>query len=94
MYFLNWAMTGIVDITAVALYMHYWGTFADVPQWLFALGALSIVTLMNLIGVKWFAEMEFWFALIKVAAIAIFLVVGTVYLGTGSPLDGNTPACT
>lgn len=25
MYFLNWAMTGIVDITAVALYMHYWG---------------------------------------------------------------------
>ena len=24
MYFLNWAMTGIVDITAVALYMHYW----------------------------------------------------------------------
>ncbi len=29
-------MTGIVDITAVALYMHYWGTFADVPQWLLA----------------------------------------------------------
>ncbi|MFP1591311.1 hypothetical protein ACLB1M_12540 [Escherichia coli] len=24
MYFINWAMTGIVDITAVALYMHYW----------------------------------------------------------------------
>ncbi len=24
MYFVNWAMTGIVDITAVALYMHYW----------------------------------------------------------------------
>ena len=27
MFFLNWAMTGIVDITAVALYMHYWGAF-------------------------------------------------------------------
>ncbi|MCL2896655.1 L-asparagine permease [Brenneria tiliae] len=89
MYFLNWAMAGIVDITAVALYMHYWGTFADVPQWTFALGALSIVTLMNLIGVKWFAEMEFWFALIKVAAISLFLIVGTVYLGMGNPLDGN-----
>ncbi|MGU0171026.1 hypothetical protein ACVXG8_00645 [Escherichia coli] len=25
MYFINWAMTGIVDITAVALYMHYSG---------------------------------------------------------------------
>ncbi len=26
-------MTGIVDITAVALYMHYWGAFGGVPQW-------------------------------------------------------------
>lgn len=89
MYFLNWAMTGIVDITAVALYMHYWGTFSDVPQWLFALGALFIVATMNMIGVKWFAEMEFWFALIKVAAIAIFLVVGVVFLGTGQSVAGH-----
>ncbi|CCK14466.1 L-asparagine permease [Cronobacter universalis NCTC 9529] len=89
MYFVNWAMTGIVDITAVALYMHYWGAFGDVPQWVFALGALAIVGTMNLIGVKWFAEMEFWFALIKVLAIVVFLVVGVVFLGTGKPLDGN-----
>lgn len=90
MYFVNWAMTGIVDITAVALYMHYWGAFGDVPQWLFALGALAIVGTMNMIGVKWFAEMEFWFALIKVLAIVAFLVVGTVFLGSGKMLDGNT----
>lgn len=89
MYFLNWAMTGIVDITAVALYMHYWGAFADVPQWILALGALSIVTTMNLIGVKWFAEMEFWFALIKVAAISLFLIVGTLFLASGNPVAGN-----
>ncbi|HBW4285637.1 TPA: amino acid permease, partial [Klebsiella pneumoniae] len=74
MYFVNWAMTGIVDITAVALYMHYWGAFGDVPQWVFALGALAIVGTMNMIGVKWFAEMEFWFALVKVLAIVAFLV--------------------
>ncbi|HCB1849746.1 TPA: L-asparagine permease, partial [Klebsiella oxytoca] len=89
MYFINWAMTGIVDITAVALYMHYWGAFGDVPQWVFALGALAIVGTMNMIGVKWFAEMEFWFALIKVLAIVAFLVVGTIFLGSGKPLDGN-----
>ncbi|NIH16377.1 L-asparagine permease [Serratia symbiotica] len=90
MYFLNWAMTGIVDITAVALYMHYWGTFAEVPQWLFALCALGVVATMNMIGVKWFAEMEFWFALIKVAAISLFLIAGVVFLGIGTPLAGNT----
>ena len=46
----NWAMTGIVDITAVALYMHYWGAFGGVPQWVFALAALTIVGTMNMIG--------------------------------------------
>ncbi len=48
--------------------MHYWGAFGGVPQWVFALAALTIVGTMNMIGVKWFAEMEFWFALIKVLA--------------------------
>ena len=70
--------------------MHYWGAFGGVPQWVFALAALTIVGTMNMIGVKWFAEMEFWFALIKVLAIVTFLVVGTVFLGSGQPLDGNT----
>ena len=91
MYFVNWAMTGIVDITAVALYMHYWGAFGDIPQWVIALAALALVGTMNMIGVKWFAEMEFWFALVKVLAIVIFLIVGVVFLGSGKPLDGVQP---
>lgn len=89
MYFLNWAMTGIVDITAVALYVHYWDAFADLPQWVSALAALVVVGSMNLIGVKWFAEMEFWFALIKVAAIGLFLVVGTIIFGAGFEVAGH-----
>lgn len=90
MSFLNWAMTGIADITAVALYMHFWGPFADVPQWVFALMALCIVTGMNLIGVKYFGEMEFWFSLIKIVALVTFLVVGSLILGTRMPVDGHT----
>ena len=62
--FLNWAMTGIVDITAVALYMHFWGTFASVPQWVFALMAMCRVPTLNLVGVKWFGEIEFLFSVI------------------------------
>lgn len=91
MYFLIWATTGIVDITAVAIYMKYWGVFADFPQWAFALIALAVVTVMNLIGVKWFGEMEFWFAVIKVGAIMAFLIVGSVVLGTGHEIAGHTP---
>jgi L-asparagine permease len=61
MYYLNWAMTGVVDIAAVAFYMKCWGTFSDVPQWIFALVALAFVMIMNMVGVKWFDEIEFWF---------------------------------
>ena len=88
--FLNWAMTGIVDITAVALYMHYWAVFLPVPQWVFALAALAIVGTMNMIGVRYFGEMEFWFSLIKVVALALFLIAGAIILGTRMPVAGHT----
>lgn len=91
MYFLNWAMTGIIDITAVALYMHYWDAFANFPQWITALIALVLVGSMNLIGVKWFGEMEFWFAMIKIIAIVAFLVIGAVVLGGGFHVLGHAP---
>lgn len=91
LYFLNWAMTGIVDITAVALYMHYWPGFGPVPQWVFALIALVIVTATNMVGVKWFGEMEFWFAILKVAALSLFLIVGLIVLGTGTHVGSHHP---
>ncbi|MEK7917052.1 amino acid permease [Burkholderia contaminans] len=91
MYYLNWATTGIVDITAVAIYMKYWAVFTDVPQWVFALGALGIVSVMNMIGVKVFGEMEFWFSLVKVGTLAVFLAVGAVFLASGHPVAGQMP---
>lgn len=87
MYFLNWAMTAIVDSTAVALYVKYWTLFTAVPQWLLALIALVVVVSLNLISVKVFGEMEFWFAIIKVSALVAFLVVGIIVLSAGWPTD-------
>ncbi|GIT79622.1 putative L-asparagine permease 1 [Leifsonia sp. LS1] len=87
MYFLNWAMTAIVDSTAIALYVKYWSVFTVVPQWLLALIALVVVVSLNLISVKVFGEMEFWFALIKVGALVAFLLVGIVVLAAGWPTD-------
>lgn len=46
---------------------------------------LVTVVALNLISVKVFGEMEFWFALIKVAALVIFLVVGTFFVIFGTP---------
>ncbi|MGC7298913.1 amino acid permease, partial [Mycobacteroides abscessus subsp. massiliense] len=88
MYFFNWAATAIVDVTAIALYMHYWSAFKAIPQWSIALIALVIVLTMNTISVKLFGEMEFWAALIKVVAIMGFLVIGTVFLAGRFTVEG------
>jgi len=89
MYFLNWAMTSIVDSTAIATYFHFWSVFKDIPQWLIALIALAIVLGVNLISVSVFGELEFWAALIKVVALVTFLVVGTVFLLGRFTVDGQ-----
>lgn len=89
MYFLNWAVTGIVDTTAIASYFHYWRLFDVVPQWTLALAALLAVLSMNLISVKLFGELEFWAALIKVLALMTFLVVGTIFLGGRYQIEGT-----
>jgi L-asparagine permease len=93
LYWLNWVMTAIVDIIAVALYMGFFGKYvgwiSSVPQWLWALLALALVLTMNLISVKAFGEMEFWFALIKVVALVAFLVVGCYFVIFGTPLEGQ-----
>ncbi|MGQ7350003.1 amino acid permease [Quadrisphaera oryzae] len=90
MYFLNWAMTSIVDVTAIALYVHYWGATEVVPQWVIALAALVIVLSMNLISVKLFGELEFWAALLKVVALSAFLVIGLVFLLGRFTVAGET----
>ena len=93
LYWLNWAMTSIVDVTAVALYMKFFGQYSSfvnaVPQWVWALGALAVVLSLNLVSARVFGEMEFWFALVKVVALVAFLAVGTYFVIFGTPIDGH-----
>ena len=91
MYVLNWSTTGMADSTAVALYVHYWGRFQAVPQWMLALLSLAVVLSVNLVSVRLFGEIEFWFALVKVGAILGFLAVGGWLLSSGHPVDGSRP---
>lgn len=91
MYFLNWSTTGIADITAIALYTHYWSMFTSIPQWVLALVALAVVLTVNLISVKIFGEMEFWFSIIKVATLVGFMVIGIFLLATSHDVGGHQP---
>ncbi|MEA5456178.1 amino acid permease [Sinomonas sp. JGH33] len=54
--------------------------FPALPVWLMALLFVAVLTAVNLTRVKNFGEFEFWFALLKVAAIVGFLAVGAALL--------------
>ncbi|RJQ79120.1 amino acid permease [Amycolatopsis panacis] len=87
MYWLNWAMTGIAEITAVAIYVHKW--LPDVPQWITALVALGVLVAVNLVSVKLFGELEFWFSVVKVLAIVVFLVTAVGLVLAGADIGGE-----
>ena len=54
--------------------MKFW--FPDTPSLIWSGLCLAIIFLLNYLSVKGFGESEYWFALIKVATIIIFLIVG------------------
>ncbi|MFD8498770.1 amino acid permease [Amycolatopsis sp. NPDC059657] len=89
MYWFNWAMTGVAEITAVGHYLQKW--VPSLPVWVGALLSLVGVLAINLLSVKVFGELEFWFSLIKVLAIVVFLVVGLGLLLTAADI-GSAPA--
>jgi amino acid transporter, AAT family len=71
------------EITAISIYFGFW--FPSVPAWM-CVGGVSIALIaLNAAQVSKFAEVEYWFALIKVMAIVLFVVVGLgLIFGIGS----------
>lgn len=94
-HFINWAFTVIADATAIAGLLSFWKPIASaVSDWQLALIALCVVLAINLIGVKWFGEMEFWFAIIKVIAIVLFMLVAIYFIVTSQDLSSGSQHAT
>ncbi|ULO06894.1 amino acid permease [Paenibacillus sp. 19GGS1-52] len=87
-YWFLWVTVGMAEVTAIGIYVGYW--FPNIPQWLPALAGVGIIAAANLAAVKFYGEFEFWFAMIKVVAIGVMLVVGTgmIFFGLG---NGGVP---
>jgi L-asparagine permease len=86
MYFLNWATSGIADVTAVAKYTQFF--WPHLAQWIPALIALFVILAVNMVSVRLFGELEFWFAAIKVLALVAFMITGIVVLLLRHPVGG------
>lgn len=83
-YWYMWMVTCMAELTAVGIYMNFW--YPELPQWVSALAALVIMTVVNFIAVSAYGEFEFWFALIKICTI-IFMIIsgaGMIFFGLGN----------
>ncbi|MEU2430487.1 MULTISPECIES: amino acid permease [unclassified Streptomyces] len=89
-YWLMWIVTGMAELTAAAIYINYW--FPSVPQWVTALVFLVVLYVANLISVKLFGEIEFWFSMVKVTALIGMIVIGLGVLTFGFSAAGDTAA--
>ena len=75
------------EAVAAGLYMQYW--LATIPVWLWSLGFCVTLLYINSRSVSQFGSIEFGFALIKVAAIVLFVILGAASIfGLGQPAVG------
>jgi L-asparagine transporter-like permease len=71
------------EVTAVGIYISYW--FPHVPQWIWVVLVSAALVAVNSMQVNRLGEFEYWFAMIKVAAILTFIVIGVALIfGIGS----------
>ncbi len=77
LYWYFWVIVVGFEAIAGAKIIQFW---VDIPLWLSALVLLVLMTATNLFSVSSFGEFEFWFAGIKVAAIIVFLALGSLFV--------------
>jgi L-asparagine transporter-like permease len=71
------------EITATGIYISFW--FPNVPQWIWVVSLSAALVALNAMKVDRLGEFEYWFAMIKVAAILAFIAVGLCLIfGDGS----------
>lgn len=67
-------VVGISEVIAVGEYMNYW--WPNLPTIIPGIIVILFLILSNLVSVKAFGELEFWFSIIKVLTIILMIIAG------------------
>ncbi len=87
LYWYFWVLVVPVEAIAGAKILQQWIPLTPLE---IGVGLMAIMTAVNLMSARSYAEFEFWFASIKVAAIVVFILIAASYaMGWISP-DGPT----
>jgi GABA permease len=88
LYWYFWVIVVPVEAIAGAKILQIW--IPSYSQLQIGLGLMTIMTGVNLMSARSYAEFEFWFASIKVAAILVFVVIAASYaFGWTAPLGAT-----
>ena len=79
-YWLSWSVAVVGDAVVVGGFFQYW--FPDVPAWMPAVGMLLTLFALNVLTVRLFGEVEFWFAIIKIIAVVTLIGVSGVLIAS------------
>lgn len=85
-YWLCWISIGIADLSAIINYLQFFNNgvaFSPQESALICVASIFFIMGLNLVTVKLFGEMEFWFALVKIIAIVVLIAVGLWMVFTG-----------
>jgi GABA permease len=85
LYWYFWVVIVGFEAIAGGAVIRYW---INAPLWLVSLILMLAMTATNLFSVAAFGEFEFWFAGIKVAAIAVFFGLGSLFALGAWPSHG------
>lgn len=95
-YWLCWVSICIADLTAIVNYLTFWlpdGTqFTPLGGAAISAGCVLFLMGLNLLTVKLFGEVEFWFALIKIVAIVALICAGLYMVLTAFTSPGGSVA--
>lgn len=94
-YWLCWISISIADLSAIINYLQFFNhglPFSPAESALICASSIFFIMGLNLVTVKLFGEMEFWFALVKIIAIVVLIVVGLWMVVTGFTSSAGTVA--
>lgn len=78
LYWINWTIVTVVELLAAGSFLQYW--FPNVPMWLLSFICAVTIIGINFFQVKFYGELEFWFASIKIIALTAFIILGILLI--------------
>lgn len=87
LYWYFWIVVIPIEAIAGAIILQAW---LPLPAWQLGLGLMVCMTSVNLLSVRSYGELEFWFSSIKVGAIVAFILMALAYAAGITAPDGPT----